>query len=220
MRFHEPLDDILSSRIKVRTLRLFSRTRGSYSGREAARLIGFSHNPTIQALKELEAQGLLKRRSIGASHEYTLNEDHLLVSGVLLDAFETERDALLDITSIFEEQIGKDFEEAVIFGSVARGEERLDSDVDLLIIIKDIADKEDVEDRVNEATSLAMVTSGNPISPVLVTRSEYEKRKKAKSKRGMWRDIFDRQNTIIYTKEDIRAYGRQNPTQRRRQAEH
>ena len=68
-------------------------------------------------------------------------------------------------------------------------------------------------------TSLAMAASGNPVSPVLVTRSEYEKRKKAKSKRGMWRDIFDRQKTSIYTKEDIRTYGRQNPTQRRRQAE-
>jgi predicted nucleotidyltransferase len=216
MRFHAPLDDILSSRIKVRILRLFSRTRGSYSGREVARLIGFSHNPTIQALKELEAQGLLKRRSIGASHEYTLNEDHLLLSGVLLDVFERERDALLEIASIFEEKIGRNFEEAVIFGSVARGEERLDSDVDILIIIKDGVDKEDVENRVSEATSLAMAASGNPISPVLVTRSEYEKRKKAKSKRGMWRDLFDRRNTIIYTKEDIRAYGRQDTEKRRR----
>jgi len=206
MRFHAPLDDILSSRIKVRVLRLFARTRGSYSGREVARLIGFSHNPTIQALKELEAQGLLKRRSIGASHEYTLNEDHLLVSGVLLDAFEKERDALLEIASIFEEQIGRGFEEAVIFGSVARGEERLDSDVDILIIIKDKADKEALEDRVSEATNLAMAASGNPVSPILVTRSEYEKRKKAKSKQGMWRDILDWQNTIKYTKEDIRAY--------------
>lgn len=216
MRFHTPLDDILNSRIKVRILRLFARTRGSYSGREVARLIGYSHNPTIQALKELEAQGLLRRRSIGASHEYTLNEDHLLVRGVLLLAFERERDALLEIASIFEEQIGKDFEEAVIFGSVARGEERLDSDVDILIIIKDRADKEAVEDRVSEATILAMAASGNPVSPVLVTRSEYEKRKKAKSKRGMWKDIFDRRDTIIHTKEDIRAYGRQDTEKRRR----
>jgi len=216
MRFHAPLDDILNSRIKVRILRLFSRTRGSYSGREVARLIAYSHNPTIQALKELEAQGLLNRRSIGASHEYTLNEDHLLVGGVLLQAFERERDALLEIASIFKEQIGKDFEEAVIFGSVARGEERLDSDVDLLVIIKDGADKNDIENRISEATSLAMAASGNPVSPVLATRSEYEKRKKARSKRGMWRDIFDRRSTIIYTKEDIRAYGRQDTEKRRR----
>jgi predicted nucleotidyltransferase len=210
MRFHEALDDILSSRIKVRILRLFSRTRGSYSGREVARLIGYTHNPTIQALRKLAAQGLLMKRRIGASHEYSLNEEHLLVSGVLLDAFQTERNALLEIVKIFEEQIGKDFEEAVIFGSVARGEERLDSDVDILIIIKDGTDLESVEDRVNEATSLAMAASGNPVSPVLVARSEYETRKKSKSKQGMWRDVFDRQNTITYTKENIKAYGRQN----------
>jgi len=210
MRFHEPLDDILSSRIKVRVLRLFSRTRGSYSGREVARLIGNSHNPTIQALKELVAQGLLSRRSIGASDEYTLNEDHLLVSAILLDVFDVERNALLEIVRIFEEKTGRDFEKAIIFGSVARGEERLDSDVDILIIIKDGADRVDAEDKVSEATNLAMAASGNPVSPVLISRSEYEKKKKAKNKKGMWRDVFDRQNTITYTKEGIRAYGRQN----------
>ena len=215
MRFHEPLDDILSSRIKVRVLRLFSRTRGSYSGREVARLIGNSHNPTIQALKELVAQGLLSRRSIGASDEYTLNEDHLLVSGVLLNAFDVERNALIEIMKRFEEKIGKDFERAIIFGSVARGVERLDSDVDLLIIIRDRANLEAVADKVNEATSLAMAASGNPVSPVLVSRSDYEKKKKAKNKKGMWRDVFDRQNTITFSREGIRAYGRQNTEKRR-----
>jgi len=216
MKFHEPLDDILSSRIKVRILRLFSRTRGSYSGREVARLIAYSHNPTIQALKELESQGLLKRRSIGASHEYTLNEEHLLVGGALLKTFDVERNALLEMAKIFEEQIGKDFERVIIFGSVARGEERLDSDVDLLIIIRDGADTEAVEEKVNEATGLVMAASGNPVSPVLISRGEYEKRKNAKTRRGMWRDVFDRQNTITYTKEDIRAYGRQDPKKGRR----
>lgn len=208
MRFHEALDDILSSRIKVRILRLFSRTKGSFSGREVARLIDYSHNPTIQALKELELQGLLKKRSVGASNEYTINEDHLLVGGMLLGAFDVERNALLEIVKIFKRQIGKDFERAIIFGSVARGEERLDSDVDVLIIIRDGADLKAAEGKASEATNLAMAASGNPVSPVLVAKSEYEKKKKAKSKKGMWRDIFDRHNTITYTKEDIRAYGR------------
>lgn len=216
MKFQEPLDDILSSRIKVRILRLFSRTRGSYSGREVARLIGYSHNPTIQALKELEAQGLLNRRSIGASHEYTLNEEHLLVSDVLLDAFQTERNALLEIARIFQEQMGKDFEEAVIFGSVARGDERLDSDVDILIIISDRADTGALEDKVSKATSLAMAATGNPVSPVMVSRSEYDRKKKSKIRQGMWRDIFDMQNIMTYTKEEIRAYGRQDTAKRRR----
>jgi predicted nucleotidyltransferase len=215
MRFHEALDDVLSSRIKVRILRLFSRTKGSCSGREVARLIGYSHNPTIQALKELEAQGLLRRRSIGASYEYTLNEDHLLVSGVLMGAFDIERNALFEIVRIFEEQIGRDFEAAIIFGSVARGEERLDSDVDILIIIKDGSDLASVENKVSEATNLAMAASGNAVSPVLMARSEYEKRKRAKRRQGMWRDVFDGQNTITYAKEDIRAYGRQNTEKRR-----
>jgi predicted nucleotidyltransferase len=98
---------------------------------------------------------------------------------------------------------------------VARGEERLDSDVDLLIIIRDRANLEAVADKVNEATSLAMAASGNPVSPVLVSRSDYEKKKKAKNKKGMWRDVFDRQNTITFSREGIRAYGRQNTEKRR-----
>lgn len=215
MRFHEALDDVLGSRIKVRILRLFSRTRGSYSGREVARLISYSHNPTNQALKELEAYGLLRRRSIGASHEYALNEEHILVRGMLLGAFEFERNALLEIVRIFEQQLGRDFERAIVFGSAAKGEERLDSDVDILIIIRDRADIGAVENRVSEATRLAMAASGNPVSPVVVTRAEYEKRKKAKSKLGMWRDVFNRQNTMTYTREDLRAYGGQDTAKAR-----
>lgn len=216
MRFSQPLDDILSSRIKVRILRLFVRTNGSYTGREVARLIDFTHNPTIQALRELEAQGLLKRKSIGASHEYSLNEEHILVSGVLLGAFELERNSLLEIVKIFEEQLGKDFEKAIIFGSVARGEEKLDSDIDLLVVIKDGADHDAVEEKVGRATTLAMKASGNSVSVVVTAKSQYEKKRKARNKTGMWRDIFNGQKTVTYTKEDIKAYGRKNPEKRRR----
>jgi predicted transcriptional regulator len=58
MRFHETLEDILGSKIKIRILRLFYRTKGSYTGREIAKLIECSQEATRKALIDLVNHGL------------------------------------------------------------------------------------------------------------------------------------------------------------------
>ena len=210
MRFHETLEDILGSKIKIRILRLFYRTMGSYTGREIARLINCSQEATRKALNELVNHGLLRRDYVGTSYNYYLNEDHMLVGQVVNKAFLAEQNSIREIASIFKDQLGKEFVRAIIFGSVAKNKERPDSDVDILVVVRDGIDMDSVEDRVNKAANLATAATGNPVMPIVVRAGEYEKKKKTKNKQGIWSEIFDRNKSITYTRGDIESYGKEN----------
>ena len=210
MRFHETLEDILGSKIKIRILRLFYRTKGSYTGRDIAKLIASSPEAARRALNDLVSNGLLKLDYVGTSHSYYLNEDHMLVDKVVNKAFFAEQNAIREIVRIFKEQLGDEFQEAVVFGSVAKKKERPDSDVDMLVVVRDGIDMDSIEDRVNKATNLATAASGNPVMPIVIQSGEYEKKRKAKNKQGIWSEIFDRSKSITYTREDIESYGEEN----------
>ena len=203
MRFHETLEDILGSKIKIRILRLFYRTKGSYTGRDIAKLIASSPEATRRALSDLVSHGLLKLDYVGTSHNYYLNEDHMLIDKVVNKAFFVEQNAIREIVRIFKEQLGELFQKAIIFGSVAKKKERPDSDIDILIVVSDGIETDAIEDKINEAANLATAASGNPVMPIVIQAGEYEKKRKAKRKQGIWKEIFDRDKSINYTKEDV-----------------
>jgi len=210
MRFHETVEDVLGNSTKIRISRLFHRTGGSHTGRDIAKLIERPANTTHRALNNLEEQGILKRSYIGSSHVYTLNKEHIFVVKAIDNMFFVEQNVLLEISKSFKDQLGKDFKKAVIFGSVAKKRERPDSDIDILIVVRDSVDLDAIEDKVNEAAILSTAATGNPCMPILVKDGEYEKKRNAKNKKGMWKDVFDRDKTITYTREDIEAYGKKN----------
>lgn len=189
MRFHEPLDDILGSRIKVRILRLLHRTRGQFTGREISRLIGYSPTHTISNLRDLESEGLVVSLRAGKTDLFSLNERSSAVKGVLDPLLRWEQNIYTELAGIFEEQLGKRLLEVRLFGSVARGEEQQDSDVDLLLVVRDDADIESTEEDAASTSIEAGNRFGLPVVPFVVTASEYDK--KVKTKRGFWKEISE-----------------------------
>jgi DNA-binding transcriptional ArsR family regulator len=85
-----------------------------------------------QALARLVEQGTVDSDQVGQTRRYRLNRDHLAAKAILLVAH--QRDALL-------ERINQHIEGwtvrpvyAALFGSAARGQMRVDSDIDLFLI--------------------------------------------------------------------------------------
>ena len=187
MRWHDSLDDIFGSTIKTRLLRVLSKTRGTYTGRELARLVGYSHTHTNSALAELEINGLVIRRKAGNSYLYSLNEDSVLLSRIIDPAFRIEQGLLQDLANAFFERLGRDLMSIVLFGSVARGEEEEDSDIDLVLVVRNDADLDKLEEKVSEVSLDLAISYGSPISSILVTQSEYTAKKLRK--RAFWRDV-------------------------------
>jgi predicted nucleotidyltransferase/DNA-binding HxlR family transcriptional regulator len=196
MRFHEPLDDILGSIIKVKILRVLNRTHGQFTGREISRLVGYSPTHTISTLRDLESEGLVWSQRAGKADLFSLNERSPAVQAVLDPMFEWEQGLFSDLAGMFEAALGDKLLEVRLFGSVARGEEHSDSDVDLLLVVRDDSDIESTEKEVASAAIEAGNRFGTQLVPFVVTASDYDK--KVRSKRGFWKDIKDKSIAIYY----------------------
>lgn len=122
MRFHDQLDDLLGSRLRVRLLRVLARGASSgLTGRELARLCGSSPSQAAASLRELEESGLLVREIAGRSHVWRMVEGHALAP-VVTSLFRAEAESFSALRSDLEGLIrGLPVRRAVLFGSVARG---------------------------------------------------------------------------------------------------
>ena len=140
MRLREPLDDTFATGSHVRVLRALDALPriAAVSGREVARRAGVSQPTAREVLISLERQGLVRVERSLRRDAYRLNEDHTLAP-TIRELFAKER------------QVGAELERSVagalhrlrnvtaayLFGSVARGDMRPDSDIDVAVESRD-----------------------------------------------------------------------------------
>lgn len=201
MRFHSPLDDIWNSKVKTRILRQLSDSRYGFTGRQLADFVGYSHTQTMTALSELEAQGLVNRQHAGRAHLFTIVDENIFVSEVLLPALRLERHLLNLLADMFYDGMGHKLNSIILFGSVARAEETMSSDVDLLLIFRNGTNLEKAEEEAFEISSEAYSRFGCHVQTILVTRDEYNM--KLKRKQGFWRDLPTEGRELLSKKERL-----------------
>lgn len=189
MKWHHALDNILGSTIKIRLLRVLSKNTGVFTGRELARVVGYSHTHTNSTLAELEMSGLVIKRHVGNSNTYSLNQDNLLVSRIIVPAFRVEERLLQDLANRFYNGLGEDLVSVILYGSVARGEEGPGSDIDIVLVVKDEVDLNRIDEKVSEISLESAIAFGCLVSPVLVTESEYADKQRSKS--SFWRFVVE-----------------------------
>jgi predicted nucleotidyltransferase len=83
------------------------------------------------------------------------------------------RKAFQELAENLEDELGDDLRKLVLYGSVARGEETEESDVDVLIVIADEALREKVEEIVFDAS----VENEVFIVPLIKTLDDFEEKK-------------------------------------------
>jgi len=173
MRFHDNLDDLLGNPVRVRILRILTReeTQG-FTGRDLARQCGISPSQTISALQQLETSGIVFREIAGRSHVWRLSREHVLAP-TLMELFQAERESMTILKSELQGAIrGLPVKHAWLFGSVARGDERPTSDVDLLVQVRSRAEKERVEDSLSAMSARFALRFGNPLSTLVMDATE------------------------------------------------
>ncbi len=137
-------------------LAILARADQAFTGRQLARMAGASNEGARQALMRLVMQGIVQREPAGAAQLYRLNREHLAAPAVL--ALADLRSTLLDRlrSALSEWELAADH--ASLFGSVARGEERADSDLDICIVRPDAVAADDPAWRAQIATLEREVT--------------------------------------------------------------
>jgi predicted nucleotidyltransferase len=130
----DPLDEILSSRAKVRLLRVLASSRVPLNGREIARRAGVGAGTGSRLLRELAASGAVTELDQGSAHTYSLQLEVPFVATLrrLFEEEEARRRAV--IRELAAEVPG--LLAVLLFGSQARGEAQPGSDTDLLLVFR------------------------------------------------------------------------------------
>ena len=178
MRFRHPFTEVLGSPIRVNLLRELARANGlPLSGRELARRVSASPSQVNQHLQGLRSQGLVTSRTLGRVHSWSLAAEHAL-AGTLRKLFDEEPAPFAQMRERLEATIRPlPVERAILFGSIARGDERPESDIDVFVETRGEAEKEVVADALSRASLDFAIRFGNPLSSLILTRAEVRSRR-------------------------------------------
>ena len=181
MKFSNYLETLLGSKVKVKILRaLFRFETKIFTSRELAEQIKVSHTAVLKSLGDLQGMNAIKIERHGTSNLISLNIESQLFehlrtlynkeSGIL----QSVKDELRRILPF----AGK----IAVFGSVASRTEKLNSDIDVLVITND---KERTNETVSKNTGKFSRKFGNVISAYVMTSNEFNRKKKSDFIKGI-----------------------------------
>ena len=147
MRVHNVLELIFGSPAKVRILRVMTNAPQPLSGRQVGELSGLTHRGAIQALESLVDIGAVKQRKAGNAYQYSLSKGSIFAENIVLPAIEAEARLLDELKRDVVAHFGQDVVSLILYGSLARGEERRGSDIDVMAVVKDEGGKSAMEDK-------------------------------------------------------------------------
>ncbi len=180
-----PIDDILNSPSKLAILRVLASRQGlKGTGRELAKLAGYSAPSTHESLKELHARDVLSLDIIGKQHVYSLNEGNRIVQKVIRPMFQAEggfkeevRDFLLD--EMRKARVKSAIASLILYGSAQKGVTGKGSDVDIAVIVSRAADVRRVEDIFVSGTAARFKAYfGAHLDPYVKSSTEFRTRLK------------------------------------------
>jgi predicted nucleotidyltransferase len=200
MKITSPLDKILNNEVKIKILRFLFRTNAEWNGRQIARELKVTPATTHKALQSLNKEGVLSLRNIGKTHVYALRNDNFIVSDILKPIFNKENKILDNILGIIRRMasgsnVKKGIHSIVLFGSVNLHKEHPASDIDIMVIVKDLKSKAAAELLFEKVDKKISDEFGNTLSAYINTISEF----KAKKNLAVIKNII-KSNTLIYGK--------------------
>ena len=140
MKIHDKLDEILNQGSKIKILRFLFTENDEHTGRGIANAINMSASSTHKALQEMTKIGIINARKKGKAILYKISKNNHVVKKLLLPLFEKEKTIYDDIVTFIKKALTKrksDILSAAFFGSVAKKQETVKSDIDLVVVIKD-----------------------------------------------------------------------------------
>lgn len=158
--FQRPLTTVTPT-LDGDVLTVLARAEAEFTGRAVHRLLGRASERGVRnALERLVRQGVVISRRAGASKLYRLNADHLAAPAV--KALATLREELLRRLARTVAEWDAPPAQAVLFGSVARGDADEGSDLDILVVRPhDVADYDRWQDQLTRLQRDATAWTGN-----------------------------------------------------------
>lgn len=176
MLFHDYLEVLLGSRVKVRVLRTLWRYGGrQFTLREMAGFLNISHMGVRKVLSDLEAMNVITVGTIGKSYTVKLNRESY-AADLLEKIFRLENATLNELVRLLSRGLSRpEVVSAAIFGSVAEKRDRPLSDIDLIVITNQ---RERVEEVISNLQRQVALRFGNALSAHYIKEREFREKKR------------------------------------------
>ena len=180
MNLSEPLDG-LTTAVEAAVLRVLARADAGFSGRQVHALADVGSTSSVhRALTGFVRVGVVTAEPSPPSIIYRANREHVLWPVIEL-ALASRTRALDSIRSFFEENVPDEVPDerrvsAVVYGSVARRDSGIDSDVDLFVVFPDGFDDDARADFTYRLAEHVQRVTGNEAQVFSVERSELVQR--------------------------------------------
>ncbi len=165
-------ETVLGSKVKVKVLRTLCRYPGKrFTIRELAKLAGLVHSPVQRALADLEGMNLVHKEKHGTASLVMINRNSV-IGPALEELFHCEQKT----KELLEQEIRKlvrPVEMMALFGSIQKGTEQMNSDVDFLIVTNT---KKAVQESIERHRHRFSERFGNLLSPVILTEKEFKQK--------------------------------------------
>ncbi len=183
MKFGTPLIDILNSKTKLKIAKFLLTHEASMSEREIASILKVSHMSINRTMRELAEVNFVNFATVGKAHLWKVNRKSYAfkVLSEFINGFSRIKDPLSDLKGVILTNIPKNLvKKVVLFGSVAKGEEKTNSDIDTFFLVKDIKDKKRLGPAIEKLSNACLEIYGNRLSPYILT--EHEAKEKTRQK--------------------------------------
>ena len=194
MDFARPVQAVIPG-AQGRILAVLVETSAELNLRALARLSGVSLAQASWVLPGLVSLGMVERRDVPPAALFRVVPDHVAVRAVM--GLSRARDVVLGELGRLAGELSPAPVSVVVFGSLARGEAGVESDIDV-VVVRPAAVGEDSEDwrRGVEAWRQAVrLVSGNAVE--VVEAGEREVGRLLRSRRPMWREVV-RDGVVVY----------------------
>jgi predicted nucleotidyltransferase len=176
MVVHKILDSVFATWSNIAVLRVLNKVKIGLSGREIAKQANMSAPSSLEALSSLENLNIVTRQRGGREHFFFLNREHYIVKKIIIPNLNSERKFSETIYSDIEKELGKHSSSLIVFGSTARNEEKIESDLDLCIVFNGTGEKSKIENIITEVNLSLFRKYGVSLSPFFISETEFKKR--------------------------------------------
>lgn len=166
------ITDLFGSRGRIAVLRMLWGLDVPVTTAEAARRTRLTHPAAGQILSHFSDLGIVGKAPAGRGHTYWLLRDNAYVEDIVDEVFLAERDMPEVMASEIEDALSPHAVSVYLFGSYARGEQSLESDVDVIAVADDATSAEPLRAAADELSARFPRRYGVMLSAIVYPRRE------------------------------------------------
>ncbi|MBI5225985.1 nucleotidyltransferase domain-containing protein [Candidatus Micrarchaeota archaeon] len=179
MQFRNLFVTLFGTKAKAAALQVLARwPEKTWTGRELSKAAGISAPQTGEALREFEKYGLVSRAVTGSASIWSLNQRHVVLDYLKPMAELPQRQKEFLLSEIKKTMDISPIRSIRLFGSMARGDESVSSDVDMLFIVRHSRDKDRIEAKSKDVELHMADRWGNIGAIIVYDRKEYDAKRK------------------------------------------